>query len=817
LLRGVLCLEAAFCGAQSLMLIFNLNSFNSFFMKNLMLFFFLVGFGVSGVCKNSFVVDTCRAPSYFWSNCDDTSAYLQWYPVSGLPNGGLPRYEVSWRIRNANVGWTVLPVDTGTIRRIGRLSPCVEYDFRVRTVCSASSMSDYSSVGRFKTTGCVVPCSAPGNIQVYSQGNGAGLVWTGISGVSRYEVQYKRANDSVWGHDTAVGRTGVSLVGLMGCTNYRFRIRSVCANGSYSDYSSSVGVLTDGCPVGACVAPTNIHFNLIGNSYVRFNWDSVGVASGYVVEWKSARDSSWTRSTNSQNQGFCWIILNGLSDCTDYSARVKKICSNGQGSDWSAVTGFRTTGCASSSCETPTGVRFGVDAISNSVTFYWDTLAGFTGGYLIQYRIVGSGTWTNSNGYATGMTISYLTPCTNYEFRIQRICGLNTASPFSPIANFHSGCVNSCTLVLSHSVTRDSANIFWTGPISNSAMVTISYRKRGDLTWINTVSLNLSSYIRVGGLLPCTDYEVQGVMNCAGIAGPTARDSFRTLGVGCADSCSVPTGVRFVVNAVSNSATFYWDSVSTTGNSYVVQYSVVGSNSWTSGYGSGSGMSINNLIPCTNYYFRVERICSGNTASQFTPIASFTSGCNGTGCNLVLSHYAGRDSATIYWTGQLANSGGISILYRRLGDTGWVNVLSNIINGGIRVGGLLPCSNYEVLGRLTCGGVVSTARDSFRTLGVNCFGGGSGGGLGFVRDFNVFPNPGREQIEVDYILDAEARIGLELVNLQGKTIQTLDLGTLGVGRYAQKMEGLSDLSSGLYLVVLRADGRVAVARKWMKN
>jgi hypothetical protein len=60
-------------------------------------------------------------------------------------------------------------------------------------------------------------------------------------------------------------------------------------------------------------------------------------------------------------------------------------------------------------------------------------------------------------------------------------------------------------------------------------------------------------------------------------------------------------------------------------------------------------------------------------------------------------------------------------------------------------------------------------------------------------------------------------VRLDLVDLQGKIIRQLDGGQQDTGNYIQSFEDLEPLNTGLYMIVLRVDGKVAMTQKWVKE
>ena len=85
--------------------------------------------------------------------------------------------------------------------------------------------------------------------------------------------------------------------------------------------------------------------------------------------------------------------------------------------------------------------------------------------------------------------------------------------------------------------------------------------------------------------------------------------------------CAVATGLTTTA-ITSTSATYSWAAV-TGASSYVLQYRVVGTTTWTSVTVSGLTYTINGLTPNTNYEWQVETKCSNSGTSLFSGSATF--------------------------------------------------------------------------------------------------------------------------------------------------------------------------------------------------
>ena len=157
------------------------------------------------------------------------SAILGWTAEEG---------QTAWQIHVSGEGMNdTLSVTTNPYTLNG-LANGVTYTFEVRGVCSATNMSDWSTPQSFTTTTCGTP-GAPtvGNVTAYN----ATISWTAPANASgNYELEYGLSGFSQ-GYGTLVpvtGATTTTLTDLTPSRGYDVYVRSICATGVYSGWST---------------------------------------------------------------------------------------------------------------------------------------------------------------------------------------------------------------------------------------------------------------------------------------------------------------------------------------------------------------------------------------------------------------------------------------------------------------------------------------------------------------------------------------------------------------------------------------------------
>ncbi len=163
-----------------------------------------------------------------------TSATLGWTPGEA---------ETQWQLHVTGTNYDeTITVNTNPYTLTG-LTPAVTYSFTVSAVCSETQTSDPSEAETF-TTGSCQPVSGVNVSNVTT--NSAQVSWTAVQGVNGYEVEYGASGFNQGAGTTVQASTNsASLTGLTANMAYDVYVRSVCAEGVYSAWSSVTSFTTD--------------------------------------------------------------------------------------------------------------------------------------------------------------------------------------------------------------------------------------------------------------------------------------------------------------------------------------------------------------------------------------------------------------------------------------------------------------------------------------------------------------------------------------------------------------------------------------------
>lgn len=200
-----------------------------------------------------------------------------------------------------------------------------------------------------------------------------------------------------------------------------------------------------------------------------------------------------------------------------------------------AINTYRTGLLTSLGCQAPSGGTCGTAAslsaasiTQTSATLSWSAVSGATS-YSVQYRAVGSATWSTGTSATTSLAVSGLVAATAYEFQVTATCSA-TVGTTSALANFTtSSTTASCgtpATVSSSAITSSTATVSW-GAVSGASSYSVQYRIVGAATWSTGTSTTTS--LGLTGLTASSNYQFQVTATCTGTVGTaSALGTFTT-------------------------------------------------------------------------------------------------------------------------------------------------------------------------------------------------------------------------------------------------------------------------------------------------
>ncbi|GAB3708729.1 hypothetical protein GCM10027592_44210 [Spirosoma flavus] len=623
----------------------------------------------------------CLAPgSLRTENATRTAIDLVWDS-----QGGATTYEVQWRPAGA-ANWSIVPGIAATRYKLTELQLGTTYEWRVRSVCSSTAMSEFTFTQSFS-----LQCANPSYLSVIAVDISSAVVgWFAFEGQSLYELQYRIQGTTDWTSINSLTTTAVSLTGLANNTTHEWRVGSGCS----IDFSPVQTFKTQ------CVTPVNPVVSTINFNAVRLEWQSsknklteiqyreTGAATWISIVTKGnepiVEDGNWY-----SNQSYS---LYNLPIGKTYEWRIRTQCATSIYSDFVNGQPF------DSNCSAPVPFN-AVQQSTTSLRIFWYASALPTE-YGLQWRSVGSSVWNDVNGITgNSYDLTNLTTGLSYEYRLRQTCSAGVVSDYSSTFTATLGCyanyVPAQTLLPNFAVRL---HFDWSTSVYNADLVSeLQYRNNPSGAW-TTISGIIGTTYSLTGLTPNTTYEWRVRKQCspAVFTDFSATSSFVW-------TCSSPQPIGSSVNA--NSATLRWRNYSQYMPSNVVQWRVVGTTNWSSVTVPGERLemtyALTGLTNNTVYEWRVATSCGDGILSDFSAPVSFQTACPAV--TYVGYSYPGYNTAQVNWPAVNLSAGQTyTVQYRIVGRVIW-SELTGITSGNALLTGLAGNANYEWRVKTQCG------------------------------------------------------------------------------------------------------------------
>lgn len=295
------------------------------------------------------------------SNVTSTGARLNW--ASTAADSFLVRYNEA----GSTVYFykTVKP-GTSINTTISGLYPNITYQWQVRTWCNRGISGAYQTTpASFTTLNQSVACVPPNLTTTTAiNPNGATFSWSNLITADSFMVRYNVRNTTsyVWVKMPGSQRT-LTVTGLLPNTSYDWAVRCICASAPSQAYSATNTFTTLST---TCGTPDAALFtsSQITSSTATVGWRSLTGAISYNVRYAVRSSGNWLAATSTTTSR----ALSGLQPSTWYEFQVQAVCSDGAGY-WSASGIFQT----SSSTLSITRGPYLQQANTNSIFIRWRT------------------------------------------------------------------------------------------------------------------------------------------------------------------------------------------------------------------------------------------------------------------------------------------------------------------------------------------------------------------------------------------------------------------------------------------------------------
>ena len=192
----------------------------------------------------------------------------------------------------------------------------------------------------------------------------------------------------------------------------------VATGGRLNAFRSLQLLLQQPCALNDCYPPLALRASAQNPQTWQISWAGSPATALYHYRYQILGDSLWQMGQTTDTN----LILHNLQACTDYWFQVRSDCDTTQ-SAYSHLFTFRTGNCClapslqSSQINEQTSI-WRLNTESNVQQVLW------------QWRPLGDTLWQSNLGSDT-LELLNLNPCTQYEWRAQSLCSLNTNNPWT--------------------------------------------------------------------------------------------------------------------------------------------------------------------------------------------------------------------------------------------------------------------------------------------------------------------------------------------------------------------------------------------------
>ena len=283
-------------------------------------------------------------------------------------------------------------------------------------------------------------------------------------------------------------------IALNGYSTIQIAFRADCGYG-YGVVLDDVSI-TGTAIVVPCNAPTGLTALSTTTSSATVSWTESGQ---FDISYKASSASQWSAAVPLTVNNYTFA---GLTPATQYDWRVRKICGAGDTSGYAVAT-FTTQQQPPDPCVMPSSLTTAATT-SASATVQWSG----TGPFEVAFKAAASSQWGSSVPVsATSYTFTSLTPATQYDWRVRKVCSATNQSDWAT-ATFttepeHDPDLDPCevpTGLVAYSISQTDATIDWSAPASQHSWQLM-------LNGANIDTVVASHPVQLSSLAPATAYS----------------------------------------------------------------------------------------------------------------------------------------------------------------------------------------------------------------------------------------------------------------------------------------------------------------------
>ncbi|MBR0226260.1 MAG: fibronectin type III domain-containing protein, partial [Thermoguttaceae bacterium] len=478
-------------------------------------------------------------------------------------------------------------------------------------------------------------------VQVDAQ-NQLVMNFVGVNGAESYQVEYFLADAEypVWINLTNVSYASAISNGVVAVTathanganyaQYDLRVRALTSDG-WSEWRYSSPESVDPITLDA---PTWKSSSSTANS-VTVTWNAVAYASGYVVEYKSENDSTFTPV---QQTTATTITITSLASETTYKFRVLAVGDGASYSDsaYSAIKAVKTKAGSTPVSQLDAPTWKSSSSTASSVTLAWNAVANASG-YVVEYKDGNAATFTPLPQTAsTTLTIPNLNAETTYKFRVlavgngasysdsaySAIKAVKTKAGSNPVGQLDAPTWKSS------SSTGSSVTVAWNA-VANAQGYVVEYKTSAETNY-TVAPKTTATTLTIPNLASETTYKLRVYAVGDGTSySDSAYSAIKAVKTKAEEPAADPTITSVSYNSTTRQATITWDAIPGAAT-YKLQLSKDGGATWAN-YKTGltvTNATVNGLYPGNAYALRVYGVSSGGATitttyaeRPFAPIA----------------------------------------------------------------------------------------------------------------------------------------------------------------------------------------------------
>ncbi|MVM29078.1 hypothetical protein GO755_03470 [Spirosoma sp. HMF4905] len=633
------------------------------------------------------VLITCSVPTYTQStNGTNTTIDLSW--SAGETSA---RYELQWRAVNTS-SWTTISGINSVSYKLTGLQASVPYEWRVRKQCSDQVASDFTASQTF-----TLSCSQPTYFYTNTLTNSSAIIgWYGTATYPPYELQYRLAGATDWTLLSGLTTPSYSFTGLSNNITYEWRVRSACSGAGASDFSAIQTFHTQCGP-----ALSGLTIGAIDVNSARLIWQNNTSTGLYEIQYRDVAGGDWIviRPEGSETDPYFGIpgygnkqyTLYGLTLGKTYAWRVRMICATSIYSDFVDGPTFTTA------CSIPQGIYW-YQQTNTSAAISWN-YSSAASSYDLQWRAIDASTWNTINGLTnTSYVLTNLIPGTMYQARVRQQCLTGAVSDFSGSATTFVQCIIP-SITTNIPLSSSSAQLTWMYYTTNgndAATVAheLQYRISGTSDWTQVTGILGTTY-SLTGLTAGASYEwrVRAICSQNVVSDFSGTSTFGLI-------CPVPYVYGYNTQTSATAARLFWDN-SSSSQSYVLRWRIVGTTVWSSLAVATSTYSLTGLTNNTTYEWQVAADCGGYL-SDFSTIQSFQTSCPSVYSMFLSVGSVGAASAQLNWNGSNQFPGLTYTLQYRISGTVIWSEINGLTSTSTSLTGLASKTMYEWRVRPIC-------------------------------------------------------------------------------------------------------------------